>query len=187
MNEGISIFWNHIGREHGITEYAQTIKKNTDAIKKQKIEMGIKRCKEVSKNRFIKHDEDTIIELAPEDAIENFIIIYCIKNGLQFSLDHKKRYNWWLVDIVEIERIENNIYCSHDLFIDISIEKDGMYRVLDMDEFHYAYINDILTPTQYNKAMASFISIIELLNHNAFPIQWLESLVEKYAASKQTT
>ena len=103
-----------------------------------------------------------------------------MESGLQFSLGHKKKYNWWLIDIVNIEEIEEKIYCVHDLFLDISIDCNGSYQVLDMDEFHFAYSNDILSNNHYEKAMDSFITILNTLNQDEFPSEWLNQIVEQY-------
>ncbi|MEO4052284.1 DUF402 domain-containing protein [Solibacillus sp. CAU 1738] len=142
--------------------------------------MKLKRCKEEAKNQFFQHGDNTLIEISPQKSNDYFIIIYCIESGLQFSLGHKKKYSWWLIDIVDIEEIEENIYCVHDIFLDISVKRDGSYKVLDMDEFHFAYSNDILSQNHYEKAMKAFITILNTLNQDEFPSEWLNQLVEKY-------
>lgn len=176
----IKIFWNHVGREHGGLSYTATIKKNPEWLKKQALKVKLERCLNDYTNRFIRHDENTLIEIPPLDSNENFIIIYCIKQGLQFSFNFKKKYNWWLVDIVDIEEIQPNIFCVHDLFLDISLESDGTYTVLDMDEYHFAYQIDVLSSAQHKKSMASYATIIEQLNTQTFDYNWLDSLRAKY-------
>lgn len=180
IHKELKIFWNHVGREHSTFSYSPTIQKNSEYIKKQTLEMKLKRCKEDTENQFIQLDQHTLIEISSNHSNEQFIIIYCIKSGLQFSLGHKKKYNWWLIDIVDIEEIEENIFCVHDLFLDISVNYDGSYKVLDMDEFHFAYSNDILSKNQYDKAMQSFITILNRLNDDEFPIEWLNQIVLEY-------
>ena len=142
--------------------------------------MKLKRCKEQAENQFFQHDKNTLVEIPALDSNDYFIIIYCIESGLQFSLGHKKKYNWWLIDIVNIEEIEENIFCVHDLFLDISVNDNGSYKVLDFDEFHFAYSNDILSNNHYEKAMNSFITILNTLYQNEFPSEWLNQIVEQY-------
>ncbi|KAA0547005.1 hypothetical protein FZW96_13555 [Bacillus sp. BGMRC 2118] len=177
----IKIFWNNIGREHGGVSYVKDIRKNSDAIKSKSIRENIQYVNTVvNGNRFFKHDENTLIEIQPEGSPYSFIIVYCIREGIQYSLYHKKRYNWWLIDIIDVEELEDEIYCVHDLFIDISVEKDGLYRVLDMDEFYFAFQNEIISPEHFEKAMKSYIYILENLNQQSLPFSWLENLYEHY-------
>lgn len=180
MNSDIRIFWNHVGREHGGLSYAPTIQKNTHVMKEQSLKLSLQRCMEQETNRFFKHDANTLIEISPEATDQPFIIVYCMDSGLQFSLHHKSKYDWWLVDIVDIEELEQGVFCVHDLFIDIAVAREGTYQVLDMDEFHFAYKEDVLTPRQYDKAMNSFVLILEMLNRGEFPEEWLAELVEEY-------
>lgn len=181
VDNEISIFWNHVGREHEVFQYANEIKKNSDEIKNKKIELCIQKCKQnKTTNRFIKYNSNILIETPNPENLENFIIVYCIDTGLQFSLNYKKKYSWWLIDIVDIEEVGENIYCVHDLFIDISVEKNGTYRVLDIDEFEYACSIGVLTKEQITKSIKSLANALNILNANLFPQTWLKEIVLQY-------
>ena len=174
----IKIFWNHIGREHGIDTYPEDIRKNSDEIKQQAIARKMNSTH--FNHTYVKHDENTLVELAPEHANYKFIIIYFIKEGLQFSLHYKPRYNWWLIDIMEVEELKPGIFCIHDLFLDIAVEEDGTYKVLDEDEFAFAVENDIITKAQQERAITSFTSIIQQLEAKQFPRERLEEIARVY-------
>ncbi|MFD1032922.1 DUF402 domain-containing protein [Metaplanococcus flavidus] len=181
MQEELFIFWNHVGREHGEIEYAPDIRKNSVEIKERSMRLKEHHYKSKSNpNRFIKHDETTLVELPPADSKEKFIIVYCIEDGLQFSLHHKTNYSWWLADIVEVQEIRPNIFCIHDLFLDISINKDGSYKVLDVDEYEAAVDLGLMSSKQIKNSLTSFHRIVGNLNTNNFPNGKLKYLKEKY-------
>ncbi len=181
MDKELLIFWNHVGKEHGGLNYVKDIKKNTDLIKQQTLQLLEKNCREnKQRNIFIRHNENILVEIPPYNSDENYIIIYCINEGLQFSLGHKKKHKWWLVDIVDIEEIKPNVYVVNDLLLDISIEPSGKYHVLDVDEFEEACSLNILTKEQMIKSLKSLDKAIKVLNQTTFPETWLIELSNKY-------
>jgi hypothetical protein len=181
VQHDIMIFWNHIGREHGGVEYVKDLKKNPQEVKEATLQLLENKCVQSDeKNQFIKHDDNILVELPPEGSPENFIIIYCLKEGLQYSLFHKKKHPWWLIDVIDVEEIKPNLFCIHDLLIDISIEESGKYKLLDMDEFEFAYRHNILSEEQVLKSLTSLNKALDLLNKDLFPTSLLSELVSKY-------
>lgn len=175
------IFWNHVGKEHGELEYADDIRKNPPEIVQKSLELKEKRCINNGQfGRFIRHDESTLIELPTLHSKKKYIIIYCIDRGLQFSLNFKSHYPWWLIDIVDIQEIRPNVFCVNDLFIDISVNPDGSYHVYDMDEFENTLSLGVMTQDQISRSLKSFHSILTELNSKEFPNKILKDIHQKY-------
>lgn len=174
------IFWNHVGREHGGLDYTTDIRNNPPEVIARTLELKEQRCRDGSPNRFIPINESTIIELAPADSSKKYLIVYSIDRGLQFSLHYKPRYPGWLIDIVAIQELRPNVYCAHDLFIDISVNTDGSYHIYDMDEYEEALSLGVMTAEQISRSLKSFHSIVTELNSKAFPCALLKELEQKY-------
>lgn len=79
------VFWNHVGREHGGLAYAEGIRKNSPEVVAQAIALKEQRVRN-SRSRFVRYNETTLLELPPAESHNNYIIVYCIDRGLQFSL-----------------------------------------------------------------------------------------------------
>lgn len=178
------IFWNHVGREHGGLNYTDDIRKNSPEVIQKALLLKEQRCRSNGRlNRFIRHDESTLVELPPLHSDRKYIIIYCIDTGIQFSLHFKSRYSWWLIDIVDIQEIRPQIYCIHDLFIDIAVNRDGSYHVFDVDEFEAALSLGVMTQEQISRGLKSFHHILTALNSKDFPYTMLEDIQKMYMPS----
>jgi uncharacterized protein len=181
----IQILWNHIGREHGGLSYTSDIRKNSTEVIQAALKLKEERMiRDSNPNQFIRYNQTTLIELPPKQINEEFIIIYDIERGLQFSLQYKQRYPWWLIDIVEVEEIKPNLYCVHDLFIDISVNKDGSYNVLDMEEFHEAIQLKILSQKQTQNSINSLQLALHMLNSGEFPPPLVKEIQQRYMLTK---
>jgi hypothetical protein len=180
----ILIFWNHVGREHGGLDYTEDIRKNDADTISWALELKEKRARE-SSSRFIKFDKNTLIELPPLGSERKYIIVYCIDRGLQFSLNYKSRYPWWLIDIVDIQEVKPNVFCVHDLLIDLSVNLDRSYNVLDMDEYGNALTSGAMTEDQVKSSLNSFNSILEELNTKQFPNSLLVSITRQYFSTDE--
>ncbi|MDF2725547.1 MAG: hypothetical protein K0Q59_5224 [Paenibacillus sp.] len=182
----LHIFWNHVGREHESLGYARSLRKNPPEVIQRGLEAKEQRSLAGSRHRYVRYDDNTLLELpmhkAPHGGAGDrpFIIVYCLDRGLQFSLHYKKQYAWWLVDIVEIEQIRPDVYCVHDLFIDIAVHDDGSYEVYDIDEFEAALSIDAMSPRQVSHALKSFHDIVTELNAKSFPGPLLQKLEQTY-------
>jgi predicted RNA-binding protein associated with RNAse of E/G family len=175
------IFWNHVGREHGGLGYTEDIQKNSSEVIQKCLEIKEQRCRNnYQPNKFIKYNESTLIELPSSESDKKYIIIYFIDRGLQFSLNFKSKYPWWLIDVVDITEIRPNVFCVHDLFIDISVNLDGSYHVLDMDEFEMAINLNVLSHEQITRSLKSLHSILAELNSRNFPNKILKDLEQQY-------
>ncbi|MET1013314.1 MAG: hypothetical protein ABWX61_02230 [Paenisporosarcina sp.] len=176
------IFWNHLGREHGGLAYTSDIRKNSPQVVKESLSLKEKhyRNKKIP-NIFIRYDNSTLIEHSPPESEKNYIIVYSIDRGLQFSLNYKTGYSWWLVDIVNIQEVRPNVFCVHDLFIDIAINIDGSYKVLDIDEFNTAIRLNIFSKELMIQSFESLHSILSELNLNSFPNKLLIDIEGKYS------
>lgn len=175
------IFWNHVGREHGGLEYTDDIRKNSPEIIQEALVLKEHRCRNGGQlNRFVRYDESTLIELSPLQSDQKYIIVYCIDRGIQFSLNLKSKYPWWLIDIVDIQEIRPNVFCVNDLFIDISVNLDGSYHVFDMDDFETAISLGVMTPEQISRSLRSLHSMLTELNSKAFPNEILKDIQQKY-------
>lgn len=175
------IFWNHPGREHGGIEYTSDIRKNSNQVIKESLSIKEKyyRNKKIP-NKFVRYNTTTLVEYAPPDSKGNFVIIYLIDRGLQFSLNYKTGYKWWLIDIVNVEEISPNVFCVHDLFIDIAVNADGSYQVLDIDEFNTAIKLEVISNELIIQCFESFHSILSELNSNKFPNKLLKEIESIY-------
>jgi predicted RNA-binding protein associated with RNAse of E/G family len=179
---GILIYWNHVGREHGGLKYTDDIRKNDEVTIKSALELKEKQCRTGS-NIFIQYDENTLIELSPLDSERRYIIIYCIDRGLQFFLIYKTKYPWWLVDIVDVKEVKPNVFCVNDLFIDISVNINDSYKVMDIDDYEIAFSLGVMTKTQVINSLKSFHSILDELNSKQFPNNLLIQIKEQYLGS----
>jgi hypothetical protein len=175
------IFWNHVGREHGGLDYAEDIRRNPPEVIQKNLELKEQLCRKSNQiNRFVRYDEATLIELPPAQSEKKYIIVYFIDKGLQFSLNFKTKYPWWLIDIVDVQEIKTNVFCIHDLFIDISVNTDGSYIVYDMDDFERAFSLAALTHDQISRGLRSLHTILTELNAKKFPNNILKDIVRKY-------
>jgi hypothetical protein len=172
------IFWHHVGREHGENGYASDIRKNTPNIIENCLMQKRHFAENISKNQFLKYNETTLLELPPKDSKEKFIIVYCLDKGLQYSYGNKN-YPYWLVDICHIEEMEKDIYCVHDLFIDIVVNKDMTYHVLDVDDFQTAIKKKVIDEEIVVKTLGSLSIALDELNNKSLP-KIIKEIEEKY-------
>ena len=175
----LSVFWHHVGREHGIGGYAPDLRKNDPetvarylTYKEQRAEPGS------NGHRFVRHDEQTLLELPPENAPCSFLIAYRIDQGLQYSIGYKKHNPWWLIDVVQIVEIRPSTFCVRDLFLDIQVNRDGSYKLLDMEDFDTALRLEIISLAEGCSAFRSLATALADLNSGRFPPDWLASLCE---------
>jgi uncharacterized protein len=175
-----NIFWHHVGREHGILEYAPDIRKNDEEIIKKTLKVKEEwLLNQENPNSFYKIDENTLIELPPKNSNVNFLFIYLIDLGLQFELNDSK--NWYsMVDIVEIHEIKKDVYCVSDLFIDVEVYTDGNYRVLDINEYEEAINFNVINDEQISRSLKSFHYIIDQLNRKEFPNDRLKGIINQF-------
>jgi uncharacterized protein len=181
MNK-VTIFWHHVGREHGLGKYTDDLRKNPPEVIKQDLALKMTRAKQSpSSHRYLKIDGNILLELASDSAEEEFLICYLITEGLQFSLNYKKSHPGWLIDLVDIEEVAPHQYCVHDLFIDIAVGASGSYRVVDIEDFVQAIELEILDKEQVVKVLRSLDFIVNKLNSGQFPLDILRPLVKEYA------
>ena len=184
MND-VFIFWHHVGREHGLGKYTDDLRKNTPEIIKQSLAIGMEKAKQSSSQRYLKINDNTLLELASNDAKEEFLICYLISEGLQFSLNFKKNHQGWLIDIVDIEEIAPGQFCVHDLFIDILVDVSGSYQIVDVDDFTQAIELEILDKEQIVNVLRSLDYIVKKINSGQFPLDLLGALLKEYAPTLQ--
>ncbi len=178
----LTIFWHHVGREHGFGAYGLDLRKNSDKLIRQYLDFKIQRIKSgVIERRFIQIDEPTLVELAAQDAPEELFIGYRIQEGLQYSLNVKKSWTGWLIDVVDIYAIEPNLYCSRDLFLDVRVKPSGDYELIDVDEFRQAIELGIIDQATTIKALRSLEFALAQLRAKQFPPVWLRELVALHA------
>jgi ribosome biogenesis SPOUT family RNA methylase Rps3 len=163
--ENCLIFWHFAGREHGGLNYTTDIRNNSsDVISKCK---SIKEefAKDIKKpNRFIKYDSNTLIELSPEESENKFIFVYFMDLGIQLEFNETK--NWLvMIDIVEVKEIKESVFCVTDLFLDIEVQVDGSYKVLDIDEFEEAISLGVLDKEQISWSLKALHIAIDKLNN----------------------
>lgn len=184
-NPTLHIYWHHIGREHGGAEYAGDLRKNDPETVARYIAEREKPAMSCSfAHRLIRHDQDTLLELSSEGSSAPFFIAYFIDHGLQYSFGYKK-HPWWLIDIVEIEESRPNMFCVRDLFLDIQINRDGTYEILDENDYKQALELDLLTERQRMRSVLSLKRALDELSAGKFPSERLQSLVERYFAGCQ--
>lgn len=184
--DNLAIFWRHVGREHGLGKYTDDLRKNAPEIIKEDLELKIAKVKQTtSSNRYLKVNDNILLEVAGDSVAEKFLICYLVAEGLQFSLNHKKSHHGWLIDLVDIQEVEPCLYSVSDLFIDIVVEPSGSYRVLDIDDFRQAVELEILDKDQVVKVLRSFEFILSKLNTGQFPLAILGELVKEYAPTLQ--
>jgi len=176
------VFWNHVGREHGGLTYTEDLRRNDPEVIQHALGLKEQQAREaLGKVQYLRHDAHTLIEVAAAESAKKFIIVYCLDLGLQFSLNYKQKYPWWVVDVVDIEEVRPNVFCAHDLLIDVEIRQDGTYRVHDIDEFEEAISAGILTPRQIQVALRSFHWIIDRLNQHAFPDERIKEIMAVFS------
>ncbi|MDP4164004.1 MAG: hypothetical protein Q8906_16305 [Bacillota bacterium] len=186
--DDLFIFWHHVGREHGGLDYTEDIRKNSLQDIQMYLEIKENHYRNVDHpNRFLRYDESTLIELPPLKSGQSFIIVYSIPDGFQFSLNYKTKYPGWIIDIVDIEEIRPNVFCIHDLFIDIAVSETGRYQVLDIDEYETAISLNVMTTEQIQRSLKSFHAILTELNSNNFPDRKLGVIKEQYLLSDVET
>ena len=176
----LNIFWNHVGREHGGLHYTEDIRKNSTETIQNCLELKERRCETDPLGRYVRLDINTLLELPTIHNNKKYLIVYDLKNGLQYSLNFKSKYPWWVIDIVDIVEIKPNVFCSYDLFIDISVHKDGSYKVLDIDEYEEALRLNVMSQEQISKSLKSFHHALSILNTNSFPYPLLVQLEKQY-------
>lgn len=187
MGSDILIFWHHVGREHGGLKYTKDIRKNSEEVINEYMKLKEMRwVGEQHPNRFYKFNEQTLVELPPNQSDKDFIIVYFIDEGLQFEYkyDKDKQQHLWVIDIVNIKEIKDGVYRVSDYFIDINIYFDGSYQVLDLDEFKEAFERDIITSKEVIQALHSFHLIVNKLNENNFPDSRLNTVFKHYYKKK---
>jgi predicted RNA-binding protein associated with RNAse of E/G family len=177
----LAIFWRHLGREHSLGKCADDLRKNPPEIVKQYLELKMARAKQAAVHRYLKVNDNILLELPGRGTGEEFLICYLIAEGLQFSLGHKKSHGGWLIDLMEIEEVAPRLYCVSDLFIDIAVDASGSYRVLDMEDFRRAVELEIIGQEQMVRALRSFDFILHKLNTGQFPLEVLRELVKEHA------
>ena len=181
MKDDILIFWHHVGREHGGLQYTKDIRKNDQDTIDRCLQIKEERWrKDANPHRFIKYDHNILVELPPLDKNDAFIIVYFIKEGLQFEYrpyrDNGKPM--WIVDIVEIREIKPGVFCVSDLFIDLDVKHDGSYNVLDLDEFALAIELEVIERSQIIRALNSLNMVVAQLNEGLFPCKALADIKE---------
>jgi uncharacterized protein len=177
----VLVYWNHVGREHGKLEYTKDLRKNSPEIIEEAIRLKEARAlNQEDPNRFLALNESLVIEIPPVNSNKNFIIIYLLHLGLQFSYGFKSSHKGWLIDIVEYEKKRDGLICVHDLLIDIRVFEDGSYHVVDMDEFYEAYSLGVLTEKQAEHSLKAFSYILKKLNNKEFPGQDIKEIKKKY-------
>ncbi|WP_113930789.1 DUF402 domain-containing protein [Bacillus sp. P14.5] len=177
----VVVYWNHVGREHGGLNYTKDIRHNSEEVISNALALKEEYAlKQVYCHRFLVLEESLIIELPPENSPKDFIIIYMLDLGLQFSYGFKSSHHGWLIDIVQFERKPNGLLCVHDLLIDIRVFEDGSYHVVDMDEFHEAYRLGVLSGEQVGHSLKALSYLLGKLNNKEFPLPRLEELKNKY-------
>jgi hypothetical protein len=111
-------FWNQVGREHGGLDYADDIRKNSPEVIQKCLVLKEQRCRNSNHlDRFVRYDESTLLELPSPQSGKKYL---------------KSKYPWLLIDIVDIQEIRPNVFCVNDLFIDILVNFDGSYHVLEL-------------------------------------------------------
>lgn len=169
-----------MGREHGIDGYAGDLRKNDpETISRYLAGREKPGPPSAGAHRLIRHDENTLVELAAEGSEKHFLIAYFIDKGLQYSLGYKK-HPWWLVDIVEIEETKPNTFGVRDLFLDIQVNRDGTYEVLDEDDYKEALRLEIMSERQIMRSVRSLKMALDELAAGQFPSERLQAIVDRY-------
>lgn len=175
-----SVFWHHVGREHGGMRYTDDLRKNTSETISEFLQLRERNYGNDPSKMYVQHDEATLVEVFPPDSPENKeIIIYLIDKGLQFTLWRNKEY-LWKVDIVDIYEYKPRVFCVQDWLIDLHVFSDGRYHLLDMDEFTEAMQLEILTPEQAQLSLMRLHEVTAMLNAGTFPGNRISDLLLHY-------
>jgi hypothetical protein len=171
------IFWHHVGREHGVLEYALDIRRNDEEIINNSIRLKEEwLLNQSNPNIFLKIDSNTLIEMPHKKNNEKFLFIYLVDIGLQFEFNHSKDWHC-MVDIVEINEIKKDVFCVSDLFIDVEVYRDGSYKVLDINEYEEAIQLKVINDRQIARSLTSFHNIVDELNKQEFPNERLKNIM----------
>ncbi len=172
------IFWNHIGREHGGVSYTSDIRLNSLDVRAQALELKYQHAKnQANPNQFLQWDENTLVELPPSSSEKKFVIVYFLDKGLQYSFGFKTKYPCWLIDVIDVEIVEDGVYCVHDLFLDITVNEDLSYSVLDVDEFLEAIEKQVITSKQIRHSIHALKEAMDELNRFDFPNSRLKNII----------
>jgi len=173
----VRIVWHHVGREHGLNgTYTTELRLNSpEVVAKYLAEKEALR----SPNRCYQHDADTLVELPPAGSDRQWIIVYFLDRYLQFSFGYK-RHGWWLADVVSYAQSESGATIVRDLLLDVEIDADLRYRIIDGEEFVKATESGIVPFDEALSAMQALFTLAVELDHNKFPDSRLERIYEQY-------
>lgn len=107
--------------------------------------------------------------LKPRQDFSRGISCYFINEGFKVSkfLNDKNELVYWYCDIIDTE-IGDNSYIFNDLLIDVIVCKDGLVKVVDLDEVGIALEKDILSKEYIVKAMYSVNKLLKIIYSGRF-------------------
>lgn len=109
--------------------------------------------------------------LHPKKDLHHGFSCYFLKEGYKISkfLCADGSLLYWYCDIIDHDyRPDTNEYVFRDLLADVIIDPDGFVKVVDLDEFEKALVNDAITVHDVTKALSTLDKLLKIIYQGNF-------------------
>lgn len=136
---------------------------------------------DISDDEVLYIDNEKIITkwlpIKPRRDIGSGLSISYIQKGWKISkfFDNNGKFMYWYCDIIKYEK-RDEIHIFTDLLVDIRINLDGKYEILDLDELIEAYETKLIDIGTFLESIKKLDGLLKLIYNNEMP----EEEFEKY-------
>lgn len=129
------------------------------------------------------YENDMIITkwntLKPRNDIARGISCYFLNRGFKISkvYNQKDELVYWYCDIIETQKQED-AYIFNDLLVDVILYKDGLVKVVDLDELADALEENLINDDMLKKALRQLNELLVIIYSNQFDTlkQYIEQI-----------
>jgi len=119
-------------------------------------------------------NEDSLIitkwnTLKPRNDISRGISCYFLNKGFKVSkiYNQKDELVYWYCDIIETQK-QNDCYIFNDLLVDVILYKNGLVKVVDLDELADALETNLIDDNMLKKALRYLNELLTIIYDNKF-------------------
>jgi predicted RNA-binding protein associated with RNAse of E/G family len=84
-------------------------------------------------------------------------------------------FTGYYVNLIAPPQLEGSVWTMHDLCLDLWLEPDGVFHILDQDEFHEAVDRGWIDSVTAHRARDELNRVIDSIGKGSFPGDWVES------------
>ncbi len=129
---------------------------------------------DISNDKVVSFEDDVLVTqwrpIHPRNDIAYGKSYTFLKKGWKISQFYNKNneFLYWYCDIIEV-KVKEDEYTFIDLLVDVVVEPDGNYKIVDLDELDEAVKKGLIDEDKKKEALEKMNALVKQIESGHFP------------------